>query len=253
MSIQTALSQFGLSSREGKIYLTLRKYGLLNVAEIARETAIPRVSVYSCLENLQRNGVITRRKRNHRNVFEAHSPSLLLELLKDRFAQFEVALPLLNAVRAENLEDALFQLYDGHTQCRQAQEDFYEHLATKKVTLVKSIAHPGLAKTFPRFVPFMIQRRRDMGIATQLIVSEEHRRVIPSAYGATSGKGEREVRMLPKGYPLNCSCLIGGNSILFVITDRNKPSSVIIRSDAISTVLSTFFTFIWGQLQPYRP
>jgi sugar-specific transcriptional regulator TrmB len=250
MTAASALSQFGLSDRESKIYLTLRKNGLLNIAEIARQTGIPRVSVYSSLESLQRSGVIARRKRSHRNVFEAHSPAMLLELLKDRFAQFEVALPILNAVQAEKLEDSLLQVYEGQAQCRQAQGDFYEFLSAKKVKLVQSVAHPDLAKTFPRFVPFMIQRRREMGIATHLIVSEEHRKTIPPSYSAATGKGNREVRMLPKAFPFKCNCLIGGGAVLFILTDRKEPSSLIIKSEEICRMMSAFFSFIWGQLPP---
>lgn len=250
MSIESALGHFGLSRREIQIYIALRKSGSLSVAEIGRQTGIPRVSVYSCLEGLLRRGVINRIKKLHRNFYEAQPPTMLLELLKQRFAFFESALPLFKTLNAQKSEKFAVQFYEGHAQCRQAQADHYELLAQKKVKLVQSIAHPDLAKTFPRFVPYMIQLRRDMGIATQLIVPGGQKKDIPESYASAGGRGGREMRVLPSDFPFNGNCLIGGGALLFIIANPDEPFSLLIKSKAAYEVVSALFTFVWNHLPP---
>jgi hypothetical protein len=94
----------------------------------------------------------------------------------------------------------------------------------------------------------MIQKRREMGIATRLIVPEVSKKLIPVSYGPASGTGNREMRTLPKNFPFNGNCLIGGGAILFIITERAEPISLFIQSKAAYEILVALFDFAWELL-----
>lgn len=245
--MQNALQQFGMSERQSRIYLELRNHGGLTAAELARQTGIPRVSVYSCIEDLQRQGIVTRLKKNRRQLYEAQAPELLLESFQKRMSLFESAMPFLSALGPGIADKFSVRLYEGEEQSRQGQRDFYECLTEEKVKTVQSISHPDLAKAFPRFLPQMVQRRRQMGISTRLIVPLAHRGATPSFYG--EGKG-REMRYLPGKFPFNCTCVNGGQSTLFIITQHKSPIVLLIRSESVSSVISACFSFIWENLGP---
>ena len=243
-NVKHALIEFGFSARQADIYLTLRKQGRLSITEIARFTGIPRVSVYSCLGELQQQGVISCLKKNRRQVFEAQAPSILLEMLKRKAAIFESSLPLLKLIEPTSVGDSV-RIYEGYEQSRQAQIDLYEQLAKEKIKVVQSITHPDLAKKFPKFVPLMIERRRQMGISTRLLISASQKQVIPKSFGGQN----REIRYLPGKFPFNCTCIVGGSSILFILTNKKEPSALLIQSSSVSGMISSCLAFIWEQLE----
>lgn len=244
MSHQSVLQTFGLTPRQAEIYLALRKHGQLPVLELARRTGIPRVSVYAVVDELARLGIVSQITKNKRKIVEAHAPRMLLAMLEKKLLLFQGAIPLLESLGPGVIEEASFQYYVGNDQSRQGQIDFYEDLARQKVKLVRSFAHSDLVDKFPKFLPAMIKRRREMGIATQLLV--------PGGTKAASTifrTGEdRELRYLPARFPFNCNCLIGGSSILFIVTQQKEPTVILMRSKPVSGLLAACFSFIWEQV-----
>ncbi len=80
------------------------------------------------------------------------------------------------------------------------------------------------------------------------IVPEVCKKSIPPSHGAASGLGNREMQTLPKNFPFNGNCLIGGGAILFIITERSEPVSLFIQTKAAYEIMVALFDFAWELL-----
>ena len=241
MSIESALSSFGLSARQSRVYLTLLKHGKLSVSDISKHTAIPRVSVYPCLDELAHIGVVSSITKNRRQLFEAQSPEILLQMLQQRSAAFESMLPLFAPLMNQKTENFSVQIYQGLEQGKQAVRDFYDYLEETRIKLVYALAHLELIKAYPKFVPQMIQRRQQMGVTTLLLVSAEQRKAMPTSY-----RGDRrEVRFLPPQFHVGCTFQIAGDQTLFTVTEKDGPIVLRVQSKSISSTVTAFHRFLW--------
>ncbi len=241
MSIETALRGFGLTQRQSRIYLALLKQGKLSVSDIAKQTGIPRVSVYPCLDELSRIGVISNITKNRRQLFEAQAPEILLQLLRQRSTVFESMLPLFAPILNRKTEHFSVQVYQGAEQSKQAVRDFYEYLEGSRIKLVRALAHLDLIKTYPKYVPQMIERRQQMGVATQLLVAAEQRKAMPPSYRGS----KREVRFLPPQFRINCTFQVAGEQSMFTVTEHKDPVVLRVHSKPISSTVAAFFSFVW--------
>ena len=241
MSIESALQSFGLTPRQSRIYLSLLKLGKSSVSTVAKQTGIPRVSVYPCLDELSRLGVVSCITKNRRQLYEAQAPEMLLQILRQRSTLFESILPLFAPLMNRETDSFAVQVYEGAEQSKQAVRDFYEYLQESKIRLVYAFAHVDLIKTYPRYVPQMIQRRQQMGISTQLLVAAEQRKAMPSSYRGL----RREVRFLPPQFALHCTMQIAGEECLFTVTENKEPVVLRVHSKAISTTMASAFRFLW--------
>lgn len=242
MKTKNVLLEFGLTSRQADIYLILRSKGSQTMLELSKASGIPRATLYGEIERMKRLAVVGAVTKNRRQFLEAKEPDSLLHQLKARLASFEASLPILEAIAPIALEGSKFEYFVGYEESKQAQKKFYRSLEIDKVSFVKSFGHPDLAKAFPKFVPLMIEKRRQMGISTQLIVPAGKRREIPHYF---DGGGKREMRFMPPRFEFNCNCVIGGTHILFIVTNSDELTVVLMKSKSISGLLSACHSLIW--------
>ena len=149
---------------------------------------------------------------------------------------------MLEAIAPIALEGSKFEYFVGYEESKEAQKKFYKCLEMDKVSSVRSFGHSDLAKAFPKFVPLMIEKRRQMGISTQLIVPAGKRKEVPHYF---DGGGKREMRFMPPRFEFNCNCVIGGTHILFIVTNSDELTVILMKSKSISGLLSACHSLIW--------
>ena len=252
MNIEKILNQYGFSENQIIVYLCLLKHTDISAFYIAKETHLPRTSVYHILDMLVNQGLASSWKKNNVNYFTAESPNRLIKILEEKKDMIKTILPeMLNMKGLGSLSPAA-KLYTGIEGMKIVWDDILETLEQKNIKKLYAISHPKILESLPKYFPEWIKRREKLGIYAYMIMtdSEETKKM---NFGSNS---YRETRLLPSDSPIRGTIDIYGDKIAFFSTKDNKLYSIIIESDSISEVLRQFFLSTWqllGEKSIYRP
>lgn len=243
--IITALKKYGLKEREAKIYVFLLQRIESSVFEIAQETQIPRATVYKSLEEMKSKGYVTSFKKNEVLYYTPENPNTFLTQLKNKVELIETIIPQIRELTAQSSEKPSVKLYVGEEGIKIVLEDILETLKNHSIKRLYATSHPDLLEHFPRYFPKWLERRKKLGVYTQLIMPGEFEKGAPTEY--TSNEA-RETRFLPPNFPFECSLDIYGNKIAFFSFKDNQVYSVIVESLTIADLFRQFFLFSWNML-----
>ncbi len=78
------LTDFGLSEKEAKIYLTLLELEIAGVSDISRKSGINRSSAYVVIESLKKKGLVNMTTDKKIQGYTASSPETLLQIAEEK-------------------------------------------------------------------------------------------------------------------------------------------------------------------------
>jgi sugar-specific transcriptional regulator TrmB len=93
--ISTTLDGLGLTKNETQILLALYTLGKSTVADLARQSKMPRTTIYTALSKLQDKEIIMRAKVGKRELWEAVPPKRLLAIKKEQVEKLRDLVPTL--------------------------------------------------------------------------------------------------------------------------------------------------------------
>lgn len=99
MQNQKVIEQLGYSPSEAKVYLALLSLGEARISDIANKVKMPRSTVQIIVERLYEAGLMNFYEMSRYKYWVAEKPERLLEILKQREASIEAALPELLLLR----------------------------------------------------------------------------------------------------------------------------------------------------------
>lgn len=91
--LSSILSQFGYSERESRIYLALLELGPAPASTVARYVGDNRVTVYSVLKLLVKDGIVSESKNGSTQYYFGMDPVRLVERERERYERLQSALP----------------------------------------------------------------------------------------------------------------------------------------------------------------
>lgn len=240
--IVDSLEQYGFTANEAVVYVFLLKKLEASAFEIAKETEIPRTTVYTILESLKKQGFISQIRKNNVAYFTPESTNQLLHLLKKKEDIVNEIMPQIRAISSRSIDAPTAKLFIGLDGIRTGLEDILETLKAKKIKQIYSTSQPDLFKYLPKYFPNWLKAREDMGVFTKLILPYNAQKYLES-------NTLREVRYLPDKFPFSCSVTIYGNKVAFFSLREEDPYCVIIESEAIIEMFKQFFLFSWEMLK----
>lgn len=240
--IVRALELYGLPKNEAMVYLYLLKKLEATAFETAKETGIPRTTVYTTLESLKKQGIISQFRKNNVAYFTPESPSQLMRLLKEREEILIDIMPNIRAITSRGMDAPVTKLYVGLDGVKTMLEDILQTVKDQKIKQIYATSQPELLTYLPNYFPNWLKRREDMGVFTKLILPQSVQNFLQS-------NDLREVRYLPEKFPFDCSVTIYGNKLAFFAFQESEPYCVSIESVAISGMFTQFFLFTWEMLR----
>jgi sugar-specific transcriptional regulator TrmB len=242
--LKKKLKELDFSDNEISVYLALTKLGESPASKIAKKADLPRTTVISILENLEKNNYLSIQKYKGLTYYWIESPKA-------------IKAQLLNKVKlAEELDGMLTELYRAEADFPGAQiydtvsgiKKFVENLLNSldKKTVIYTIDSPGnnnYLKIFSEnFSDIMIDLKNKKSIAT--------RSLIPS--GAFQGINKRKLasqniilREMPEAINFNSSLWIIND--LLVLFSGRYPFVVATKHKIITESLKSVYDFIWAQ------
>src|SRR3990167_3283482 len=124
MEVLQSLKKFGLSEKEGKVYLSCLELGETTASDIAIKSNLPRTLVYDILERLIDLGLISYSIKTHKKVFRASDPEELLRIIREKEEAINEALPELKRLqKIKGVKRPKVEVYEGKEGMKTVMND----------------------------------------------------------------------------------------------------------------------------------
>ena len=109
-----SLKKFGLSEKEGKVYLSCLELGETTATNISIKSNLPRTLVYDILERLISLGLVSYNVQANKKHFIAAEPKELLRILKEKEESIKEILPNLEELqKLKSVKRPKVEIYEG--------------------------------------------------------------------------------------------------------------------------------------------
>ena len=241
------LAELGLSEKEARVYLAVLELGTASVGEIADHSGIKRTSVYNFIDHLVSLGIITQSLQSSGRVYNAVSPSALVELQAKRLRLVEDRIDELNAITNLSPNKPRIQYFEGRDQMRQLveKESVYckkELLAIwNRQSVINQLGGPDIMEKLD-------VERREKGINIRLIAVKEEK---PPFKGGGGDKDDmREIRYAPEGMDFPMGISIYDTGKVGLITSEAERVGILIESKEFETTMRQLFEAFWSISKP---
>lgn len=114
MDVILSLKKFGLSEKEGNVYLSCLELGETTAGDISIKSNLPRTLVYDILERLINLGLISYNIKASKKHFIAAEPQELLRILKEKEESIKGILPNLEQLyKLKGIKRPKVEIYEG--------------------------------------------------------------------------------------------------------------------------------------------
>ncbi|MDR2540266.1 MAG: helix-turn-helix domain-containing protein [Candidatus Peribacteria bacterium] len=241
------LQQQGLSPLEARVYLTTLELGLAPASQIARKLQENRVTVYSCLQALEKRGIVLTVTKNKVVHYSATSPKNLLKQAQEKTDLLSESMPELLAMSTLFGDKPSVQFYEGLDGLKMLYEDTLNYPGTTlKAFLGYEEATGGLKRYLNHeYLPARVKRK----IKAQVLLSggkEANVDYFPTNRADPSTKFT-ELRFVsdPIFSLSNEIDLYGNDKVAVMMFGETEMMGLLIKSKMLHTTLVSLFDLTW--------
>jgi sugar-specific transcriptional regulator TrmB len=237
-SILESLEKLGLTDKEASAYVSAVHLGECGMSELSKKAGLKRTSAYVVCQSLEKKGLIGTYKTRLGTRFVAKDPKYLLEETHKKVAELEHILPELKALQKSNTNKPVMTYHEGPEAYVRAIEECLKkpHTTIRHIgSLTEGHRVFGEEYDFKYFMPERIKRH----IYLKALYTPDIAQKLPSDEGML-----REIRFLPKEYPVKTLTLIFENTVV-ISTTKKTLVTVVIESDEIAEAEKLKFDLLW--------
>ncbi len=232
---------FGFSESASKIYLAALQLGPSPVQDIARKVSVSRMTAYTVIEALMKEGLMSTLKKGKKTLYAAESPERLVSFMHGRVKQMEGVMKELEYAAGElkllqRGEKPVVKMFEGQEGHRAILDD----IIANKPDVVYEIGNlDAIHSLFPPEVlkPFKEELiKRNIGA----------RGIYSMGEGSYTPRRAAKVKLLRhgKGAVFAGDISIYGNKIA-LMTFRGKLIGVLIESEELAKTMREVFELAW--------
>ena len=236
------LQNYGLSEKEARVYLTVLELGTSIASTIARRAELNRVTVYTILEDLKRDGIVNETTKEGIKYYSVISPDILLKQLEQKYESFRDKVPELLALAEKFGNKPRIQFFEWFEGVKKMYGDLLSSTtepicAFLWLESISTQLHTYLEKEF-------LPQRIKLGIKAKVIshIGEKNK-----TYKSMDKKVLRETRIVKDvAFILHHEINIYGESkVAIAMFNNDEMSAIIIHSKKFHDTLLSIFNFIW--------
>ncbi len=236
------LQNYGLSEKEARVYLTVLELGTSIASTIARRAELNRVTTYTLLEDLKRDGIVNETTKEGVKYYSVISPDILLKQLEQKYESFKQKVPELlamaekfgNKIKVQFFEwlEGIVKMYDD--MLSSTHEPIHSFLGLEDM-------QPTLKK---RLFEWFLPQRIKLKIPAKVIVSNQEANV---DYKKLDKKAFKETHIIKTPlFSLRGEINIyWENRVSIAMFNDKEMSWIIIHSTSMHDSLKSIFNFIW--------
>ncbi|MFA6100096.1 MAG: helix-turn-helix domain-containing protein [Patescibacteria group bacterium] len=239
MSIESVLTDLGLSKNKGLIYLSSLEIGTGSVVDIAKKAGLPRTTVHEILQNLVILGLISFATKGRTRIYTAEPPQKLKSILKDKERKLEGILPELSSLLNTSGIKPKIKFYEGVEGIKSVFEDT---LTVKEKLLCGILSMQDLYQIPGKnYMDDYVKRRVEAGIKLNVIRSEgkEVEETWPF-----SAKESRELHYATKDMIFPMTMYLYDNKVGIIGTQKEN-FGLIIESEDFYRTQKNLFETLW--------
>ena len=124
MELIQPLKKFGLSEKEGNVYLSCLELGETIATDVSIKSNLPRTLVYDILERLINLGLVSYNIQANKKHFTAAEPKELLRILKEKEESIKEILPNLEELqKLKGVKRPKVEIYEGKEGMKTVMND----------------------------------------------------------------------------------------------------------------------------------
>src|SRR3989338_1944495 len=238
--IERKLTEYNLTEKQAKIYLSALNLGKTSVQALARKARIERSNAYDAIESLIEKGLMSVAVEDKKRYFTAESPTVLGRIMEEKRIELDALLPHLEAIHKTAGTAPRVMLYHGIEGYRTAYENTLKCIEKKLFGIfsVRDMREVLGADVVDR----IIEKRVMRGIALRVIRSQE--RELPDVRYPTSAGQLREVRFAPHGMDFPVTTYVYDNKVV-ILSSKKETFGLIIESADIAQAHRYYFEALW--------
>lgn len=246
--LSNLLKTCGLNDTEQSVLLYLLNHGSTTASIIAKQTRIKRTTVYTSLENLIKQALVTKQKQFGASYFSTPSPELICSILenqanqehKAKTATIKLLKEELQEITSPNRQDFGAFKIEAIDSVAAAYAELEQ--AFKTTGGFSAIFNPqkAFAKDETNFVPHSNKLKTKIReIATPGPKTEWYRKLIDNP--------NHQLKELKTTSPFDSDIIITANYVLLIHYDTPRESVIKITQPDFRQSMLTIFEMIWEQ------
>ncbi len=242
MEIEKTLKQFGLDSKEIKVYIALLQLGKDTVLSISKKAGIKRPTAYLILESLMEKGLVSKIPRKNKTLFIAENPEKIVNILDKRKNEIAKIIPNLLSIYNIKDEKPQVQMYEGKEGVEQVYETIFK---AKEIWWFGNldIVAKELKVTFGMFEDLV---NKNKIIARDLIGNSEWEK----EYAENNQRHNYEIRI--SSLPIDIDFAIYEDKVSIISLNEDK-FGLIIQDKRIADSIKSLYELAWRQAGKYKP
>lgn len=245
MEYQALLQSLGLAKNEARIYETLVRESDSSVGHIAEKSGVHRRNVYDSLHRLMEKGLVIEIVDSKENQYQAVEPRKLQEILSEKVASLDAALPTLDELYFSTPSEYRVQTYRGKEGWKQYMKDI---LIVAEPFYSIGAQGAWLDERVKSFAPSFLQQAQAKNIEMHHLFDWE---VKEADHPILQHVGEH-YKFLPKEYATNSGVDVFGDRVnimhhqhLGQVGDINEIMFTVIKNQNLADSYRTWFQFMW--------
>ncbi|MEZ4104455.1 MAG: helix-turn-helix domain-containing protein [Candidatus Paceibacterota bacterium] len=246
------LQNLGISPEENKLYINMLSSGSVTAGDLAKQTGLPRPSVYTMLARLITKGLVTESRKDGKKFFVPIHPDKIVNLFEEKKKELELSenefkksLTDIRSLLSDYYVSPKLEVFDTKESLERVLKDMllYKNIETEALWPIQTMVDT----LSPRFFDLHNRERIKRNISVRAIWPENQ--VINFKKHPYLGSGEdfnREIRIAPGNIDFSMGYWIYGKKIAF-LSSRQESFGFIIESAELAKTLRSQFDIVWKQ------
>lgn len=238
--LQGILEEAGLNRREARVYLAVLHRREPSLADIAKQTLIPRMSCYGILRGLLQKGFMDTLVWKKRRHFVAVPPQKILERLTRRAAEFQEALPRFERHISLGAAAPRVRFFEGVDGIRAV----FRLILDEKRPFAAITCIEDMEQIAQNYFEEFIRQRIKQNLKVRLLTN---RTASALKLKRNDAQELRETRFVPEKYRFHTAEYLFGGSVAVLSLKQEPPTALIIEDQEIANTHQMYLEILWGQ------
>ncbi len=240
------LKFLGLNTKEIYVYNVLIKLGPTTTGQIIKKTDIPSSRIYTILEGLVSEGLVSYTVSANKKYFKAAEPAILLKTYNDKIKdmqkkkkEIKQAIEELNKIKLSEKKPYEINVFEGIKGIKTLQESIINNLKKGEVVYIVGsppLKNPSLTGYFKDYN----KRRAKKGIIQKDIKNYTGRKTL-----FLEKFKNTEVRYMPKGIDMPTLFQTFKEYVCIAIYEP-FPIMFVIKNERLAKSFKSYFNLMWG-------
>jgi sugar-specific transcriptional regulator TrmB len=239
MNPEDVLKEFGLTPTETKAYLALLKLGESTVPEVVRKTGLHKPNAYNALNSLEKKGLVSQIRKEHKLFYSALNPEKLFGILESKKEDLNSVFPALKQFYQAKKIKREVNVLSGREGLKAIFNDIER--SGKDIFLVGSAMQAFSALGYNALQLLKRLKKKNIAIKALMADKEKTRKHIEELQKAVN---IGNVRFYSEKYFTPASFMTYSDRLIMLLWE-DEPLIIWIKDEQLAKTFRNYFEMIW--------